>query len=350
MRDLTADAPSPNGTAPLLSVRDVEVEYGTRAGLVRAVRGVSFDLHANESLALIGESGCGKSTLGLALLRLLPKLARVPKGEVLYRQRDGERVNILDLDQEELRRFRWQEAAMVFQGALNSLNPVLKIADHMRDTVRAHRAMPREEMRARSEKLLRMVRLEPERVLNAYPHELSGGMRQRVLIAMSLLLDPQVLILDEPTTALDILTQRAIIEVLRSLREELGFAMIFISHDLGLAAELADRVATMYAGRIVELGGVRDVFYQPRHPYTVSLLKAVPPAVGELFELSSIPGAPPSLLRLPDGCPFHPRCPNVRPERCRDEEPPLLGVDGGSHLTACHYWREVQLEREVLSQ
>jgi peptide/nickel transport system ATP-binding protein len=347
---MTAETPSPNGTAPVLSVRDLEIEYGTSAGLVKAVRRVSFTLHANESLALIGESGCGKSTLGLALLRLLPKLARVPHGSVLYRQRDGSTVNLLDLDREQLRRFRWQECAMVFQGALNSLNPVLKIADHMRDTVRAHRSISREELRGRSEKLLRMVRLEPDRVLNAYPHELSGGMRQRVLIAMSLLLDPQVLILDEPTTALDILTQRAVIEVLRTLREELGFAMIFISHDLGLAAELADRVATMYAGRVVELGGVRQVFYEPRHPYTVSLLKAVPPATGELFELSSIPGAPPSLLRLPEGCPFHPRCPNVRPERCRDEEPDLLGVNGGHHLTACHYWREVQLEKEVIER
>jgi peptide/nickel transport system ATP-binding protein len=339
---------TPSDDRPVLSVRDLEVEYGTDAGVVRAVRGVSFDLHPGESLAVIGESGCGKTTLGLALLRLLPRLGRVRGGAMHYQRRDGGVVDVLGLEPEALRRFRWQECAMVFQGALNSLNPVLTVADHMRDTVRAHRQMSRGEVRSRSARLLRMVQLDPDRVLNAYPHELSGGMRQRVLIAISLLLDPQVLILDEPTTALDILTQRAIIEVLRTLRQELGFATIFISHDLGLAAELADRVATMYAGRFVELGGVRDIFYRSRHPYTVSLLKAVPPAVGELYELSSIPGAPPSLLRLPGGCPFHPRCPNVRDQGCRDDEPGLVRVNGGHHLTACHYWREVQLEREVL--
>lgn len=337
-----------NGTGPVLSVKDLEVEYGTRGGLVRAVRGVGFDLAQGESLALIGESGCGKTTLGLALLRLLPTLGRTPNGTIRYRRRDGETIDVLEMGGDDLRRFRWQECAMVFQGAMNSLNPVLRIEDHMRDTWRAHPQHSREELRPRAERLLRMVRLEPDRVLRAYPHELSGGMRQRVLIAMSLLLDPQVLILDEPTTALDILTQRAIIEVLRTLRAELGFATIFISHDLGMAAELADRVATMYAGRIVEVGGVRDVFYQPRHPYTVSLLEAVPPAVGDLYELSSIPGAPPSLLQLPGGCPFHPRCPHVREERCRDEEPPLFAVEAGAHDAACHYWREVQLERQVV--
>src|SRR6266487_4230163 len=212
------------------------------------------------------------------------------------------------LSAEELRRFRWQECAMVFQAAQNALNPVARVWDHMLDTARAHRSMPRAEIRERSERLLAMVQLEPRRVLNAFPHELSGGMRQRVLIAMSLLLDPQILILDEPTTALDILTQRAIIEVLRAIRSQLRFAVLFISHDLSLAAELADRVATMYAGKIVELGTVRDTFYTPRHPYTVGLIKAVPPVAGDLFEISSIPGAPPSLLNLPSGCSFNPRC------------------------------------------
>ncbi|GBD16967.1 Oligopeptide transport ATP-binding protein OppD [bacterium HR26] len=336
-----------NGTpAPVLSVRNLEVRYFTRAGTVQAVRDVSFDLHAGESIALIGESGCGKTTLGLALLRLLPKGARIVDGEIRYRRRNGQVIDVLQLDQEEIRRFRWQECAMVFQGALNALNPVLRVWDQMLDTARAHAALSRDEVRERSERLLRMVQLEPERVLNAYPHELSGGMRQRVMIAMSLLLDPQIIIYDEPTTALDILTQRAIIEVLRSLRDQLDFSMLFISHDLPLAAELADRVATMYAGKIIEVGDVREIFYNPRHPYTLGLIKAVPPIVGELYDISSIPGTPPNLIEPPSGCSFHPRCPYAR-ERCAREVPPLYEV-GSLHTSACHYWQEVKLERQVV--
>jgi peptide/nickel transport system ATP-binding protein len=330
---------------PVLSVRDLSIEYQTSAGAVRAVSGASFDLHAGESIALIGESGSGKTTLGLGLLRLLPKSARM-RGEVQYRQRDGRMVNVLGLRAEDMRRFRWQECAMVFQAAQNALNPVARVWDHMLDTARAHRSTSRAEVRERSERLLSMVQLEPARVLNAFPHELSGGMRQRVLIAMSLLLDPQVLILDEPTTALDILTQRAIIDVLRSLRSQLQFSMLFISHDLSLAAELADRVATMYAGKIIESGSVRDVFYEPRHPYTLGLIKAVPPVAGDLYEISSIPGAPPSLLSLPSGCSFHPRCALAR-ERCTVEPPPLYAV-GPDHESACHFHSEVHFERKVV--
>jgi peptide/nickel transport system ATP-binding protein len=316
------------------------------AGVVPAVEAASFDLHAGESIALIGESGSGKTTLGLGILRLLPKSATTPHGEILYRRRDGQVVEVLQLPPEEMRRFRWQECAMVFQAAQNALNPVARVWDQMLDTVRAHRSISRDEVRERSERLLGMVQLESKRVLHAFPHELSGGMRQRVLIAMSLLLDPQILILDEPTTALDILTQRAIIDVLRSLREQLRFSMLFISHDLSLAAELADRVATMYAGRIVELGSVRDIFYAPKHPYTLGLIKAVPPVAGDLYEISSIPGTPPSLLNLPPGCSFHPRCAYAH-ERCQQELPPLYSIDAG-HDSACHYWSDVHLERKVL--
>ena len=330
---------------PILSVRDLVVEYQTSAGPVRAVRGVSFDLYPDESLAVVGESGCGKTTLGLALLRLLPKLGSTPAGEVRYRRRDGQVVDLLTLDRKELRQFRWSEAAMVFQGAMNSLNPLLRVRDQMRDTIRAHRRMSSEQIRQRSEDVLRKVQLDPRRVLAAYPHELSGGMKQRVLIAMSLLLDPQILVLDEPTTALDILTQRAIVNMLHGLREQLGFAMIFVSHDLPLAAELADRVATMYAGRIIELGGVRDTFYQPRHPYTVGLLRAVPPVVGDLPELASIPGGPPSLLHLPAGCPFRPRCGYAQPH-CAESEPELTPV-GTRHTAACYHSDQVTFERKA---
>lgn len=270
---------------PVLAVRDLSVEYRGADGhekVQRAVRGVSFDLHPGESIALIGESGCGKTTLALALLRLLPKLGSIPSGSVHYRHRDGEVVDVLGLSEKKMRQFRWSEAAMVFQGAMNSFNPVLKIWDQMVDTVRAHdRSVSKKEILARSEHALREVELEPGRVLKAYPHELSGGMRQRVLIAMAILLEPQILLLDEPTTALDILTQRRIVDLIYDLHSRLDFAMIFVSHDLAVAAELASRVATMYDGEMVELGDVRDIFYRPQHAYTQQLIGAVPTVTGD---------------------------------------------------------------------
>ena len=333
---------------PILSVRDLCVEYHTAGESCARSTAQALTCTPAETIALIGESGSGKTTLGLGVLRLLPKSGRTPSGQILYRRRDGQVVDVLGLSNEEMRRFRWQECAMVFQAAQNALNPVARVWDQMLDTVRAHRSARRDEVRERCERLLGMVQLEPQRVLHAFPHELSGGMRQRVLIAMSLLLDPQVLILDEPTTALDILTQRAIIEVLRSVRAELHFAMLFISHDLSLAAELADRVATMYAGKVVELGNVREIFYDPKHPYTLGLIKAVPPVAGDLFEISSIAGTPPNLLNLPPGCSFHPRCAYAR-ERCTIDVPPLYSVAAG-HTSACHYWSEVQLSRKVVER
>lgn len=330
---------------PVLSVRDLVIQYEGAGGVVQAVRGVRFDLAPDESLAVIGESGCGKTTLGLALMGLLPKSARIVAGQILYRTRDGRVTDVVRLSGRELRDFRWKECAMVFQGALNAFNPVLKIWDQVLDTARAHGLRDRTRVREQCERLLRLVQLDPDRVLQSYPHELSGGMRQRVMIALSLLLEPRLVIYDEPTTALDILTQRAIIEVLRSLRQELGFAMVFISHDLPLAAELADRVATMYAGRIVELAPVRDLFYRPRHPYTRGLLRAVPPVSGSLTTVASIPGSPPSLAELPPGCSFAPRC-ELATDRCRSEDPPLCMV-GADHWSACHYWSAVSLDRRT---
>ncbi|GLZ76698.1 ABC transporter ATP-binding protein [Actinorhabdospora filicis] len=343
---------------PILSVRDLAVAYKTGAGkTVEAVRGVDFDLYPDQSLALVGESGCGKTTLGLGLLRLLPRLGSVPRGTVTYRGRDGSTVDVLALKKRELRDWRWREAAMVFQGAMNSFNPVLRVIDQMADTIKAHpdgeRKPSKKEIWERSAELLRAVRLEPNRVLPSYPHELSGGMKQRVLIAMSLLLDPKLLILDEPTTALDILTQRAIVDVLHELRAERKFAMVFISHDLAIAAELADRVATMYAGKIIETGTARDIFYGPRHPYTVGLIKAVPPVVGDLPELASIPGAPPSLANLPEGCKFAPRCPYVQ-DACLTGDPELDTIEerprGTAHTAACIRWQDVKYERKVVER
>jgi len=331
-----------DGEMPL-SVRDLWVEYQARRGAVQAVRGVSFDVRPGESLSLIGESGSGKTTLGLALIRLLAPTARIRQGQIVYR-RNGQVYDILSLSPEEMRQFRWRECAMVFQSALNAFNPVLRIWDQINDTARAHGQADRREIWKRALDLLRFVQLDPERVILSYPHELSGGMRQRVLLALALLLNPQILILDEPTTALDILTQRSIIDLLRRLKEELHFAMIFISHDLSLAAELADRVATMYAGTIVELGEVHDIFYQPRHPYTLGLIRAVPTVTGGFEELSSIPGSPPDLIDLPSGCKFHPRCPFAT-EWCQKEEPLLMSV-GPDHYVACFHWDVVAQELE----
>lgn len=327
------------GAGTILSVTDLWVEYATSRGALTAVRGATFDLQRGESLALIGESGSGKTTLGLALVRLLPTAARIGRGTITYFG-GGQALEILKLDVDRLRRFRWEECAMVFQGAQNSLNPVLTIGDQFADTFRAHRRQDRRSIAERTRELLRMVQLEPERVLRSYPHELSGGMRQRALIAMSLLLQPEILILDEPTTALDILTQRAIIDLLRGLKEKLGFATIFVSHDLSLAAELADRVATMYAGRIVELGPVDDIFYRSAHPYTGALLDAVPTVIGDEEKLISIPGSPPDLRNLPAGCPFHPRC-AFTIDRCGREEVPDEWVSDRQQV-ACLRWRDVR--------
>ena len=348
-RAVSANGRDGSSERRILSVQDLVVEYGVKPRAVQAVRGVSFDLHAGEAIALIGESGSGKSTLGMAILRLLTKPGYVRSGAIEYHRRDGAIVDVLKLRTEELRRFRWQEGARVFQWALNAMNPVLRVWDQMLDTVKAHRSNVKSaEVKERAAELLRLVRLDPERVLPAYPHELSGGMRQRVAIAISLLLEPQLLILDEPTTALDILTQRTIIDVLLDLRKRLDFAMIFISHDLAIAAELADRVATMYAGRIIEVGDVRDLFYQPKHPYTVGLLNAVPPISGGLIQLKSIPGTPPSLLQLPVGCTFHPRCAYVTDE-CKAADPPLTPV-GRGHSAACIHHERVELQREVVAE
>jgi peptide/nickel transport system ATP-binding protein len=341
-RDSGAGADAP----VVLRVEDLWVEYRTERGWLQAVRGVNFEIRAGEAVALIGESGSGKSTLGFALLRMLVRSARVSRGKVTYRTRDGKTVDLLTADDKTFRRMRWREFSMVFQAAQNSLNPVMRVSDTFQETARAHGERDKRKTEAKSIDLLQKVQLDADRVYNAYPHELSGGMRQRVSIALSLLLDPQLIILDEPTTALDIITQRAIIDVVRGLRDDLDFTMIFISHDLSLAAELADKVVTMYAGEVVEDGPVRDTFYNPKHPYTVGLLNAVPPIVGEDFTpLTAIPGATPNLLHIPEGCPFHPRCP-YHTDLCLRQNPPLAEV-GPHHRAACHHHDKVTKDPEV---
>jgi peptide/nickel transport system ATP-binding protein len=327
---------------PVIVVRNLSVEYLTPRGVVKAVRNVNLEVYKGETLFIVGESGSGKSTLGFALLNLVPQPGYIKEGEVLYRV-DGNEVNLMKLPPDEQREFRWKHVSMVFQAALNSLNPVMRVWDQLYDTIKAHdRNVSREEAYEKVRNLLSLVRLDADRVLRAYPHQLSGGMRQRVMIAMALLLDPKIVILDEPTTALDLLTQKNIIEVLKNIKSKLGTTMIFITHDLSLAAELADRVAVMYAGRIVELGDVYEVFYRPKHPYTYALMKTVPKLTSVDEELYPIPGSPPDMVNMPPGCKFHPRCPYAA-DVCKQVEPPDEWVASG-HLVACHLWRELKLE------
>ena len=323
----------------VLSVRDLSIDYRTRRGPVHAVRDVSFDIAKGETIAIIGESGSGKTTLAISLIRLSPRSARIVKGQILYTG-EGGTVDVRTLPEDELRQFRWSECAMVFQAALNSFNPVINIWEQFGDTARAHGMKDVKAVHARAEELLDLVRLDPKRVLRAYPHELSGGTKQRVLIALSLLLKPQLIILDEPTTALDILTQRSIIDLLGQLKQTLGFSMIFISHDLSIAAELADRMITMYAGTVVERASVNDLFYRPRHPYSVGLLRAVPRVSGAMGAVASIPGSPPDLIRLPPGCTYVPRCPLAIPA-CSEREPDLIAVDTTDHDARCIRWKTV---------
>lgn len=331
----------------LISIKDVSVEYKTPFGWMQAVQKSSMDIRRGEAVALIGESGSGKSTLGFALLRMLPRSARVSSGSAMYHDPEtGESYDLFKLNDKQFRDFRWSKCAMTFQAAQNVLNPVMRVSHIFYETAKAHGWNDRRAIKEKSLDLFRKVQLDPQRVFDAYPHELSGGMRQRVSIALSLLLDPDLLILDEPTTALDIITQRAIIDVIKSLREQLDFTMIFISHDLSLAAELADRVATMYCGEIVEYAPVRESFYNPHHPYTVGLLNAVPPIAGEEFtQLVAIPGATPNLLNIPNGCPFHPRCPFAT-EICSQVNPPTEDI-GGTHYVACHNHENVTRDQEL---
>jgi peptide/nickel transport system ATP-binding protein len=324
---------------PILSVDKLYIEYWSRRGPVQAVRNVSFDLKPGENLSIIGESGSGKTTLGMSLVKLLPPSAYIKSGNIQYAL-NGKPFQIQTASETDLRKFRWKEVAMVFQGALNAFNPVVTIGRQIYETARAHGMKDKKTMQAKIDELLQFVQLDAKRIMNAYQHELSGGMKQRVLIALSLLFSPKILILDEPTSALDILTQRNIINLLKQIKQELHIAVIFISHDLSLAAELADRIVTVYAGRMVEIGMVNDIFYHPLHPYTKGLISATPTVTGTDRQPFTIKGSPPNLIELPSGCAFHPRCPEAD-EKCQQEEPELVRI-GEEHYIACFNKKEVK--------
>ncbi|HEY3504537.1 MAG TPA: ABC transporter ATP-binding protein [Actinocatenispora sp.] len=315
---------------PVLTIRDLSVDYLTGSGAVHAVDSVSLTLHRGEILGLAGESGSGKSTLANAVARLLKPPAVVTSGEVLY-HRDGpdaEPVDVLRMGKNDLRRFRWKELSVVFQSAMNSLNPVTTVGSQVADVLRAHeRTLSTQDRQDRTVELLRRVGISADRA-KSYPHELSGGMRQRAAIAIALALNPEIIVMDEPTTALDVVVQRDILREIRALREEYGFAVVFITHDLSLLLSMADWIAVMYAGRLVEHGAARAVHDQPRHPYTLGLLRSFPKLRGPREELLGIPGTPPDLRDLPPGCPFHPRC-RFAVDACSSEAPVLTEVQGG---------------------
>jgi peptide/nickel transport system ATP-binding protein len=347
----------------LLDIKNLNVDYLAASGTVHAVTDVSISLRRGEILGLAGESGSGKSTLAYAITRLLRPPALITGGEIRYYPRaeaniwvavdaieedatnhvpievEGLSIDLLHLSPAKLRKIRWNELAIVFQSAMNALNPVMTIGAQITDVLRAHRPhMGSDARKQRAVELLQLVGISPDR-LRSYPHELSGGMRQRAIIAIALALSPEILILDEPTTALDVVVQREILTEIMRLREKLNFAVIFITHDLSLLLELADNVAIMYAGRIVEQASTRDMYLHPRHPYSYGLLNSFPALRGPLRRMSGIPGSPPDLRSAPPGCAFHPRCP-LAIDACREALPALQPVqaEDSEQLVACHLY------------
>jgi peptide/nickel transport system ATP-binding protein len=323
---------------PILQVNNLTVAYQLGASSLRAVDDVSFEVGRSETLGLVGESGCGKSTLAFALLRLLPPNGRIESGEIVFNGYD-----LLSLSDDELREIRWNGISMIFQSAMNSLNPVKRVGDMLSEALQTHEDVSRAAAQRRAEELFEMVGLDA-RHLRSYPHELSGGMKQRAVIAMSLICRPDLVIADEPTTALDVVVQSQIFRRLKTLAEELSISLIVVSHDLAVIAEVCDSVAVMYAGRIVEYADVNTIFKQPRHPYTIALMSSIPSLRGPRMKLASISGAPPDLMDPPTGCRFEPRC-SVAETICREKEPPAIELSRG-HLSKCHFadeWRVTSL-------
>lgn len=313
---------------PMLSVRNLTLEYKTRKGYVSAVNDVSFELMAGQAMGLVGESGCGKSTIAMALLRLSPDNAVIRQGQILL---DGQ--DLLKLSEQELREIRWARISMVFQAAMNALDPVYRVGDQIIEAMDRHQADLTEEQKRQSViELFQLVGIDAK-MISRYPHEFSGGMRQRAVIAMALACNPSVIIADEPTTALDVIVQDQVLRELSRIQKTLNMSMIYISHDIAVIAEVADIIGVMYAGCMVEKADVHTIFKTPRHRYTKALLSAFPSIVGPKSELVALPGDPPDLLFPPAGCRFHPRCPHAI-DRCHQEKPPLEQVDY-DHWAAC---------------
>jgi oligopeptide/dipeptide ABC transporter ATP-binding protein len=327
-------------TDVLFSVRDLTVEYTTRAGTVRAVDNVSLDIRRGEILGLVGESGCGKSTLGKALMRLHTGPARITQGELWF---DGR--NLMKLSEREMPDVRGAEIGMVFQDPMTSLDPVQRIMDHLTETIQAHEPEVSDAVaRKRSEELVERLGIRHER-LEDYPHQMSGGMRQRIMISLALALRAKLVIADEPTTSLDVIVEAKFLDLLQELQKEFGLTILLITHNIGVVAEVADRVAVMYAAKMAEVGDVREVFADPKHPYTQGLLRSVPNIKLDGGELYKMVGAPPNLLHPPVGCRFSPRCPHVM-DICREQEPAFDPVGNSGHRASCWLYRESAVASE----
>ncbi|RLG52015.1 MAG: ABC transporter ATP-binding protein [Thermoproteota archaeon] len=319
----------------VLETRDLRTYYSLVNSVVYAVDGVSFDIEAGETFGLAGESGCGKTTVAKSIMKILSDNGYIAGGKILI---DGE--DIVPLSEEDIKKVRWRKVSMIFQYAMNAFNPVLKVGDQIAEILFEKEGYSKDEAYDRVRELFSMVELEPSRIYD-YPHEFSRGMRQRAIIAQALALNPRLLIADEPVTALDVVTQGKIIKLLKKLQRELNLAILFITHDLSVIAEVSDRVGIMYAGNLVEVGDVVRVFKEPLHPYTAKLIGAFPSIIGEKKRLEFIPGAPPDLSSPPPGCKFHPRCPYAK-DICRKEKPVLREVKK-DHLSACHFSGELDL-------
>ncbi|OGP65246.1 MAG: peptide ABC transporter ATP-binding protein [Deltaproteobacteria bacterium RBG_13_53_10] len=320
---------------PLLQIRSLSTHFYTEEGVVPAVEDVSFEIHPGEVLGLVGESGCGKSVTGLSILRLIPvPPGKIASGEILF---NG--VNLLHLKEEEMEKVRGNEISMIFQEPMTSLNPVFTIGDQIIEAVMLHQKVHKGDARRRAIEMLDRVRIpSPEKAIDSYPHQLSGGMRQRAMIAMALSCQPKLLIADEPTTALDVTIQAQVLRLLKEIQMEMGMAVLLITHDLGVVSEVADRVAVMYAGRIFEYGPIEAVFERVRNPYTKGLLGSIPSLEEKKKRLNAIPGQVPNPMDLPVGCKFHPRC-YLMIEDCKRGEIPLFQVNG-DHVSRCIRWKE----------
>lgn len=315
----------------IIEVKDLTVEFKKPRGSLFAVNHVDFSLREGCVTALVGESGSGKSTLAFTMLKIVNTSGRILSGEVLYNGQD-----VLKFKEDKLLKFRWEDVSMIFQSAQSSLNPLMTVRQHFWETYLVHHPEAKEvDVIPRFRQLLEDVRLDPDRVLKLYPHELSGGMKQRVMIAFSMLLEPRIIILDEPTTALDVITQDYIFSILDRIHSQTGISMLLLTHDIGVVAKVADRIAVMYAGRIVEVGDIYTVFEHTSHPYAHALITAAPSLLDAQEDKEPIQGVPPDLIDLPKGCAFHPRC-NYATDKCRQEVPPLTKV-GEDHYAACHY-------------